>query len=445
MPLTGARSRRVDTLARVWSNWSRELTCRPDVVAEPTSVDDVVRLVREAAQAGRTVRVAGSGHSFTPAVLTDGTLLSLRRMDRALEVDGERRLVRVEAGITLHACSELLAAHGLAFENLGDIDVQSVAGATGTGTHGTGAKLRNLSSALHSIQLVTGTGDVVELNEDTDPDGWRAARVSFGALGVVTAVTLRVVPAFTLRGVDTPLPLDGVLADLDAHVDGNDHFEFFTFPHSPLALTRTNNRVDEPPQPPGRVSAWVQEELLVNVAFGAMCRLGRRVPSQIPLINRLVSRVSGSSTRVDRSDRVFASPRKVRFTEMEYAIPRDHGVEALRRVRALVPERGFDVNFPFEVRFVAPDDAFLSPAGGRATCYIASHTYEGMAHEPFMRAVEGVMRDYDGRPHWGKRHYRTAADLRPVYPEFDRFLQVRERLDPRRVFANDYVRQVLGD
>lgn len=431
-------------MAESWSSWSREHICTPQVLAHPASVEEVVALVRDAATAGRVVRVAGAGHSFTPCVVTDGTLLSLSRMARVLDVDREAGLVRVEAGITLNACSEALAAHGLAFENLGDIDVQSIAGATATGTHGTGAKLRNLSSALHAIQLVTGTGEVVELDEASDPDGWRAARVSLGALGVVTAVTLRVVPAFTLRGVDEPRPLAEVLPRLDELADTHEHFEFFTFPHSPLALTRTNTRVDEPPRPRGRAREFVQDELLVNRAFGLACRVGRARPAWIPRINRLVSRASGTTVRVDRSDRIFASPRSIRFTEMEYAIPREHGREALERVRALVVDGGFDVSFPFEVRFVAGDDAFLSPAGGRDTCYIASHVYEGMTWEPFLREVEAIMREYDGRPHWGKRHFRTADDLRPVYPEFDRFLAVRDRFDAARTFANDYVRQVLG-
>ncbi len=431
-------------MAGTWTNWAREQSCAPAVFERPSSVAAVAAAVRAAAAAGRVVRVAGSGHSFTPCVLTSGTLLSLDRMNRILDVDRDAGLVRVEAGITLRACSEALAEHGLAFENLGDIDVQSIAGATATGTHGTGAKLRNLSSALHAVELVRGDGEVVELDAASDEDGWRAARVSVGALGVVTAVTLRAVPAFTLRGVDEPRPLEEILPRLDELADTHEHFEFFTFPHSPLALTRTNTRVDEAPRPRGRASSWVREDLLTNHAFGLACRVGRTRPAWIPRINRVLSRASGRSVRVDRSDRIFASPRSVRFTEMEYAIPRAHAREALEAVRALVPARGFDVPFPFELRFVAADDAFLSPAGGRDTCYIAAHMFEGMPWEPYLRAVEEVMAGYDGRPHWGKRHFRTAADLAPLYPEWDRFQAVRNRLDPQRTFTNPYIAEVLG-
>ena len=390
------------------------------------------------------MRVAGAGHSFTDAVLTDGTLLSLERMGRVLDADPATGLVRVEAGITLHELNRALWELGLALENLGDIDVQSVAGATATGTHGTGARLRNLSAAIESVELVTADGSTVECDEAGDPDDWRAARVSLGALGVVTAVTLRAVPAFTLEGVDSSLPLEEALGRLGELVDGNDHFEFFTFPHSGLALTRTNNRVEGPPQPRSRGREWIDDVLVRNHFFGACCRVGRAQPRLIPRINRAIARASGTSRRVDRCYAIFASPRRVRFTEMEYAIPRARAAEAVRAVRAVSDEGRFDVCFPIEVRFVARDDALLSPAGGRDTCYIAVHSYEGMEWEPYFRAVEGVMDGFEGRPHWGKRHFQTAGTLAERYPEWDRFAAVRARLDPGGLFANSYVQRVLG-
>ena len=413
----------------------------PTAFERPGRVEEVAEIVARSEQ----VRVAGAGHSFTDAVLTDGTLMSLERMDRVVDVDRSSGLVRVQAGITLGALSDELWRHGLAFENLGDIDVQSIAGATATGTHGTGAKLRNLSAALHSIELVVGDGSVIEVNEENDPEAWRAARVSVGALGVVTAVTLRAVPAFTLEGVDRGRPLDEVLGEIAELAEAADHFEFFTFPYTDRALTRTNRRVPGPPRPRRPRAAWLEDEVFKNGFFGLMCRAGRARPALIPRINRLVSLLGGMESRlVDRSYRIFATPRSVRFTEMEYAIPREHAVEAIRAVRELVEDRGLAVSFPFEVRFVAPDDAFLSPAGGRETCYIASHVFEGMEYEPFMRGVEEIMDRFEGRPHWGKRHFQTADTLRPRYPQWDRFQAVRERLDPEGRFANDYVRRVLG-
>jgi len=431
------------SVAPEWRNWAGDQACRPAVVEHPATTAEVADAVGRARDAQRVVRVAGAGHSFTDAALTDGTLLQLDRMRRVLEVDSTSGLVRVEAGISLNELSEALWAHGLGFENLGDVDVQSIAGATATGTHGTGSRLRNLSAGLREVELVAGDGSVVTASEAEDPDAWRAARVSVGALGVVTAVTLQAVPAFTLEGVDSTAPLDEVLGRIDELADGAEHFEFYVFPHSPLALTRTNRRVDQAPQPPSRARAWVDDVLLRNHVFGLACAAGRRAPRLIPSINRLLARASGSSRRVDRSYRVFASPRLVRFTEMEYALPRERAVEAIRAVLEVAERPGFAVPFPIEVRFVAPDDALLSPAGGRATCYIAVHMYRGMEWEPYFRAVEAVMDGLGGRPHWGKRHFQTSASLAPRYPEWERFQAVRRRLDPGGVFANGYVRRVL--
>jgi L-gulonolactone oxidase len=389
------------------------------------------------------VRVAGAGHSFTPAVLTDGLLISLERMDRVLDVD-KSGLVRVEAGITLHALNEVLDRQGRALENLGDIDVQSVAGATATGTHGTGTRLRNLSAGIHSIELTLADGSRVEVDEATDAEAWRAARVSIGALGVVSAMTLRTVPAFTLRALDEPKPLDEVLGRIDELADGNDHFEFYSFPHSKLANLRVNNRVDEAPKPRSRFKEWLDDDFMVNGLYGSTRRLGRRFPSTIPTLNRIAARAWGTNRRTDRSYSIFASPRKVKFTEMEYAIPREHAVDAIRAVRAVADRKELNVSFPIEVRFVAPDDAFLSPAGGRDTCYIAVHVYERMEWTHYFGEVETIMNGFGGRPHWGKRHFQSAETLRPRYPEWDRFAAVRDRLDPSRRFTNDYVRRVLG-
>ncbi|MBJ8343549.1 D-arabinono-1,4-lactone oxidase [Antrihabitans sp. YC2-6] len=427
-----------------WTNWAGDQACSPAAVEHPADRSAVARLVQQAHAANRTVRVAGAGHSFTDTVLTDGVLLSLDRMNRVLDIDRSTGSVRVEAGITLNKLSSVLHDYELALPNLGDIDVQSIAGATATATHGTGAKLENLSAALQSIELTLADGSTIEVDEQSDPDAWRAARVSIGALGVITAFTVQAVPAFVLEAVDRPQPLDDVLAQLDSLADGNDHFEFFAFPHSPVALTRTNNRTDLPENPPSALSNWVQEIALANYAFGALCRLGRVRPRLIPRINRTVTRLAGSTHRVDRSYRIFASPRRVRMTEMEYAIPRAYAAEAIRQVKAVGERPEFDVSFPIEVRWVAPDDAFLSPANGRPTCYLAVHMYRGMAWEPYFRAVEEVMASYGGRPHWGKRHFQTAETLRPLYPEWDRFAAVRKRLDPDGLFTNGYVERVLG-
>jgi L-gulonolactone oxidase len=429
----------------MWRNWAGDQRCDPAAIERPGGVSEIVAALERAAAGGQRVRVAGSGHSFTDAVCTDGRLLSLERMDRVLDVDRASGLVRVEAGIRIRALSALLASHGLAFENLGDIDVQTIAGAISTATHGTGARLRNLSAQVESVELVLADGSTLTVSaSDADPTAYRAARVGVGSLGVIAAVTLRAVPAFTLRGVDAPRPLEETLERLEQAGEENDHFELFVFPHCDVALTRTNNRVEEPPRPRSRARAWTNDVLLTNHAFHAFCLAGRALPRWIPRLNRTVTRLAGTSVRVDRSDRVFASPRLVRFTEMEYALPREHTAGAVRRVMELVPRRGFHVPFPIEVRLVAGDDALLSPAHGRPTGYVAVHMFKGMAWEPYFRAVEAIMDEYDGRPHWGKRHFQTAETLRPRYPRWDDFHAVRSRLDPDGRFGNAYSDRVLG-
>ena len=427
----------------MWRNWTGDQHCAPVEVAHPASVDEVRAVVRRAAAAGRTVRAVGAGHSFSDIALCNGHLLALDQLDAVLDADASSRLVRVQAGISIHSLNRRLAEHGLAMENLGDIDRQSIAGAIATATHGTGGRLPNISSQVVEVELVGPEGDLTTIGKD-DAETLRAARVSLGALGVITAVTLRCVPAFNLHGVDAPQPLDDVLARLDELIDANHHFEFFTFPHSDIALTRTNNRTERPPSPRPPPRAWVDDVLLAEHLFRAACEVGRRVPAAIPRLNRAISRAVGVNDRVERSDRVFASSRNVRFTEMEYAIPRQHLADAVRRVRALIPEHGFAVNFPLEVRAVAEDDAFLSTAAGRPTGYVAVHVYRGMEWRPYFGAVEEVMDELDGRPHWGKRHFQTAAKLAPRYPDWERFAAVRARLDPDGRFANPYTDRVLG-
>jgi len=432
------------TSTATWANWAGDERCSPTALRRPASTEELAAAVASAAREGLRVRVAGSGHSFSDIACSEGLLLSMERMTGVLDVDASGGLVRVQAGITIRELSRRLAAHGLALENLGDIDAQTVAGAISTATHGTGARLRNLSSQTVELALVLADGSTLACSAERDPEVFRAASVGLGALGAIAEVTLRCVPAFTLHGVDAPAPLAETLERFEELVLGNDHFEFFVFPHARTALTRTNNRTERAPRPRGRLSAYANDVLLTNHAFGLCCRAGRRMPRRIPQINRLVTRLAGRTERVDTSAAIFASPRLVRFTEMEYALPREHTPQAVHAVMELVEREGFAVPFPIEVRAVAPDDAFLSTAAGRESGFVAVHMYRGMAWEPYFRAVEAIMDELGGRPHWGKRHFQTATTLRERYPDWDRFQAVRARLDPQGTFANAWTDRVLG-
>ena len=430
-------------MSETWSNWAGDQHCAPEWIVSPVGEEEIQEIVAGAAARGQSVRAVGSGHSFTDIACTEGVLVDLSRMQRLLAVDSGSGLVTVEAGVKLHALGAMLAEHGLALENQGDIDAQAIAGALATATHGTGAKFPNLAAPVRGMRLIRAGGDVVEI-DGSDPELLRAARVSLGALGIASAVTLQTIPIYTLHRRDEPRPLSETLAELDAHVEENDHFEFFVFPYTATALTRSTRRSEEPPDPTPEWRRRIHEDLIENRVLSMICRAGRLRPRSVPRLNRLMTAAMSASHVQDHAYRVYATTRNVRFTEMEYAIPREHGREAVERVLALIERNRLPILFPLEVRFAAGDDALLSTAHERDTCYIAVHQFSGMEFESFFRGVEEIMDAYGGRPHWGKRHYQRAATLRERYPEWDRFQSVRSRLDPEGRFANDYTRRVLG-
>jgi L-gulonolactone oxidase len=418
-------------------------------VCRPTSEDELVAAVADAVAAGRRIKAVGTGHSFTGIAVTDGVLVDLRDYGRVVDHDPAAGTITVEAGITLAHLSDELAVRGLALENMGDIDRQTIAGAVSTSTHGTGSAYGGLATQVVGLRLVTAAGEVLDCRTGSGPDaGLNAdllavARVGLGALGLLSTVTLRCSPAFNVHAVEQPLPVDDVLGDFDAFMDQTDHVEFYWVPHTRWALTKANTRTNGPAEPRRRSKEWLDDVLLANVAFGAMCRVGRRFPRAIPRLSRLVPS-TGIIDYVDRSDRVFTSPRHVRFVEMEYAIPREAVPEALQRVRRLVDGLGTPISFPVEVRVTAADDIPLSTASGRATGYIAVHVYRGTPYDAYFTGVETIMDDYGGRPHWGKLHFQTAASLAGRYPRWGEFQAMRKRLDPDGVFTNPHLDRVLG-
>jgi len=423
-----------------WRNWSGGQQCTPAAVARPTSQAELVETVAAAARRGQPVRAVGSGHSFTDCACTDGVMIDMTGLGRVLDADPVSGLVTIEGGATLRSLGAQLAAFGLGLANQGDIDAQTITGATATATHGTGARFPNLSAQLASLRLVTAAGEVVDVD---DGDDLLAARVSLGALGVISEVTVQAVPLYTLHRRDERRPLAETLDRLDESADDNDHFEFFLFPYTETALTRSTTRSVAEPTP---TAAWKRRlhTGVENGGLGLICRAGRLLPAAAPRLNRLITAMMTPATTCDYAYKVYATERRVKFTEMEYALPRRHAREALERVVAVIRRRRWPILFPIEVRFAAADDALLSTAHHRDTCYIAVHQYRGMEFEEFFRTVEQIMDEYAGRPHWGKYHFQTAETLRERYPAFDRFTAVRDRLDPQRVFANDYTRRVLG-
>jgi L-gulono-1,4-lactone dehydrogenase len=423
-------------------NWAGNQRCIPTQVHQPRFADEVATIVRNAAAAGERVKVIGGAHSFTDTAMTDGHLLSLDAMNRILSVEGND--VTVQAGIRLRDLNEQLFRRGLAIPNLGDINVQSIAGATSTATHGTGVGFGNLATMIVGLEIVTGDGTILRADEHHEPELLRVARVGLGALGVLTEVTLRCVPAFNLHAVETIEPLTDVLADFGGVMRSTDHVEFYMMPGARRCQVKRNTRTNKPARPQSRLGyvrdKWIGE----NLAFGTVCRVGRRFPSLAPKVAKLVMSAAAERELVDRSDKVFCSPRHVRFVEMEYGIPFDAVPDAIGRIVELTSRLPFKPMFPIEVRASQGDDIALSTANGRDSGWIAVHQYVGVPYEAYFQGVEQIMNDYAGRPHWGKLHFQSRHTLAHRYPEWDTFISWRDKLDPTGTFRNAYLDRVLG-
>ena len=422
-----------------WTNWAGNQSAHPARTATPGTAEELAKEILRAAEQGRSVKAAGSGHSFTAIAATDDVRLSLDGYRPEPVVDAAGHRVTVPAGMPLRDLNLLLARHGLALPNLGDIDAQTIAGATATGTHGTGARLGGLATGIVGLRLVDGTGRPHEFGPG-DP-ALPGLALGLGALGVVTDVTLQCVPAFRLNAEELPMPLDEAVADFDELAHTNDHLEFYWFPRADRVLVKRNNR-DDDGRPLSRLRRWWDDEFMSNAVYGTVCRLGKALPATVPAITSLSARLMAARTFTDESHRVFCTPRRVRFVEMEYALPRAAFAPAFAALRTAADRHR--VVFPVEVRVAAADELWLSTAHGRDSVYFAVHQFRGMPYREYFAEVEAVMRAHDGRPHWGKLHTRTAADLEPAYPHFGDFLALRDKLDPHGVFANSYLRRVLG-
>ena len=427
-----------------WSNWSGSVQFAPAEIAYPENEVQVVSIVKAAAAAGKHVRCVGASHSFTKLIETGDVLLSLDKMSGLVSMDKARNVAVVWAGTRLKNLGPLLNAEGLGLPNQGDIDVQSVAGAFSTGTHGTGITFGTLSTCILGITLVTASGEILQISAQENADYFNAARVSLGALGVITRYELQLVPAFKLKYVAAKAKLGDVLANLETYKQRNRNFEFYWFPFTQTVQTKEMNETNDEPSKNG-FGTWFNDIVLENGIFWYLSKWSRYVP----LLSKTVSKICGAAvsggSRSAWSHQVFATPRLVRFQEMEYNIPEEHFSTVLKEIAALIEQRNFRVHFPLECRWVAPDDIWLSPANGRKSAYIAAHMYKGMPYKEYFAALEEVFQKYNGRPHWGKMHTQNAASLSKLYPHWDDFQRIRRELDPKGVFMNGYLKGIFGE
>ena len=427
-----------------WSNWAGTVTADPEVL-HPYSPEQLAESVRAAAEQGRRVRPVGSGHSFTAIARPEDLQLSLEHLDGVVAADRGTGRVRVLAGTPLRVLNQALDLLGLAMPNLGDIDAQTLAGATSTGTHGTGAGLPGLAAGITGLRLVTADGQSRWVDE-SDPELFGAARVGLGALGVVTEIELVCIPAYRLRAVERPDSLDTVLPRIQELFDAHRHFELYWFPGTRRVQTKANDLVaDDVHEPLPEWRRRVDDELLSNTVFGMANAALVRAPRAVLPFNALAARALTERSYTAASHEVFCTPRTVRFVESEYAVPREVVADVLTDLAAWVERRREPVSFPVEVRVAAPDDLWLSTGYERANAYIAVHQYHRGEHREYFAAFEEIVAAHAGRPHWGKMHGLGVEELSELYPRLEDFRAVRDRLDPERVFGNAYLARVLGD
>ncbi len=422
------------------------MTSVPARVASPSSYDGILDVLADASSRGHKVKVMGAGHSFSDIAATDGVQLTLDDISGVISVDLDRCRATIKGGTRLRDVGPLLARYGLALENMGDIDHQSLAGAISTGTHGTGLAFTGFGGQVRSLTLALASGELVTCSTEDHPDLFRAAQVGLGAIGVILEVTLQCVPLFCLQAQEALEPLDSVLESFVERSRSTDHLEFYWFPYTSSVLTKSNTRLpmDTTLTPIPRWSKLLNDEVLGNGALSAICRLGAAAPRLIPAMNNFATRAVSPRTYTDLSRNVFVSPRRVRFNEMEYAMPLEAFPKVFREVCRAVESFPGRISFPLEVRTAAADDVWLSTAYQRPSVYIAVHRYSCEPYEEYFRALENIFVSHGGRPHWGKLHTRTSTDFQQLYPQFGAFRKQRAAVDPEGLFVNPYLSRVLG-
>ncbi len=424
-------------------NWAQNVEWTPAEIAYPSTELEIQEIVLRAANDRKKLRVIGAGHSFTALCETDSILMSLDSYQGLISVDHDRCQATVRGGTRLKLLGELLFQEGMAMENLGDIDVQSIAGTISTGTHGTGKSFGTISTQVVALKFVNGKGELVSCSVTEETDLFRAAQVSLGLLGIIIEVTLQCVPVYTLLLQNHKESLDAVLSTVDTRNDENRNFEYYWLPYTKTAWTKATNITTEKPDRTSFLNYWT-EFVLENYSFKVLCEIARLFPSQNQRISRIVAMSVPTGRKVNYSHKIYVTQRLVKFTEMEYNIPAEAYQEVWKEVVRTINRGRFDVHFPIENRWVKGDDIFLSPASGRDSAYIACHVYQGKDFRDYFHTLEEIFRSFGGRPHWGKMNTLTADDVREIYPEFSRFERIRQLHDPDGVFINPYVEMLLG-
>ncbi|WP_335872969.1 D-arabinono-1,4-lactone oxidase [Bacillus sp. 2205SS5-2] len=422
-------------------NWSESLQFQPQIIQKPTSIEEIVEIVNIASSQNRKIRVIGSGHSFTPLIKTNDILLSLDHLQGVIEVDENELTAEVWAGTKLSRLGSELHELGYSQENLGDINVQSVSGALLTGTHGTGVDHGVLSTQIEEVTIVLANGRVTSFSRKLHPEVFPAHALSLGLLGIVVKLKLRIVPKQNYKHTSQRMELDTALRELPRLLEENEHFEFYAFPYSSMIQVKRMNKTSE------QGSSYAFEKWkaskLENSAYSILSEIARIKPSLSSLISRFSAKSVPNTAMIGPSFELFSTVRTVKFNEMEYCVPRQNIRPVLEKILEMIKQENIAVHFPVECRFVKEDDLWLSPAYQRESAYIAVHMYKGMPYEKYFHKVERIFQEYDGRPHWAKLHTMTYDDLIRLYPMLPAFIKLREQMDPKGLFVNEYLSRLL--
>jgi len=432
----------VEHSKQTWKNWSEVIWSQPEAIYYPKQTDDIIKVLQHCHVNQQSLRVVGAGHSFTPLVATSEVLLSLDQLTGIETIDHVQQIATVWAGTTLKDLGELLHEQGYAMENLGDINAQSIAGAISTGTHGTGVTFGSLSTQVTQLTVMTASGDIIEVSESSNSSYFHAMQLSLGMLGIIIKVHLRVIPSHQLVSESYRASISDCLHNIDEWKEINRHFEFFLFPHTEtVQIKQLNSLADQlvAEKKPNNFKDIVIE----NGLFWLLSELCRLKPKLSKYASALAAKAIPTGKEIGFSHAIYATPRHVKFNEMEYSVKAEHMEAVIKDIQYVLLKRKFTVHFPIECRYVQQDDIWLSPSYQRESAYIAVHMYKGMKFKEYFDAMEEVFQHYDGRPHWGKMHTMRTEHIRAAYPRLDDFLQVRNELDPNGLFLNDYVRQLF--
>lgn len=426
-----------------WSNWAGNVECVAEQVFYPRTEAEIVEIIQLATEEKKRIRVVGEGHSFSPLIATDYFIISLKYMAGIIHIDQENLLATAWAGTSINKANTALFKSGLAMINLGDIDVQSLGGATATGTHGTGTSFGNVSTEITAFTIITASGEILNCSKDENTDLFMAGRVSLGTFGIITKMTFNVVKAYKLEYTSSSNDFYKTLDTLEESNEKNRNFEFYYFPYSDKLQIKETNITDKPVKH-NKMLAYINDVFLENTVMSMVSKIGITFPSTAKTLSRWMAKAVPKGTTIDYSHEIYATVRNVYFKEMEYNIPIEHFKACIQEFKDLLEKNEYFVFFPVECRFVKGDDIWLSPAYGRDSAYIAIHVFKEQAHDPYFKDMEALFMRYNGRPHWGKMHTRTAETLSTTYEKWDDFLALRAKMDPDKLFLNPHLEAVFG-